>query len=331
MLCMKSANHLFSPQFVLLCFLVVATGCSSPSQDESGLDNIPRPTVTGDALTRLGLLESDLGKLQEEIVDVRNEARNGSCYSPLLGLPFSEGDRNGDGIIDAFDCLGLDGENGQAGSNGVNCFESPGLPDRNSDGTINVLDCIGATGATGARGAAGATGERGPQGVQGIQGVQGPEGLAGRLQIGDSARLLQTQIILAPSEIFSYFNDSNRPVAITLSVQLTTGQRYYLDVNPDSTYRHEVKSNIYVRRDGENVNDILMQGIRGLSCSSADDSAQHLYLYTAGPTIDQRQSLTVFLPPYGEIYFVAWPCNDNNDVVRIGPQSFVTPIGGPLD
>jgi hypothetical protein len=95
------------------------------------------------------------------------------CWdSNANGAPdLADEDRNGDGQVDALDCLGDDGTDGVDGVDGVNgnngsngaaglaCWDldgngqgDPGTEDRNGDGAVDVLDCAGSDGSNGNNG-----------------------------------------------------------------------------------------------------------------------------------------------------------------------------------
>jgi len=80
-------------------------------------------------------------------------------------------DTNGDGVVDVFDCAGVDGasgSDGSAGASGQRCWDLNGngrgdlaTEDSNGDGVVNVADCDGQDGAAGGGGGGGAAGPDG--------------------------------------------------------------------------------------------------------------------------------------------------------------------------
>ena len=99
-----------------------------------------------------------------------------SCWDTNQnGEADEEEDRNGDGSVDVFDCLGegTPGSDGEDGADGLACWDlnGNGVADTEEDvdgsGAVDALDCRG---------------PEGPEGAEGPEGPDGPQGPAGPYQ-----------------------------------------------------------------------------------------------------------------------------------------------------
>jgi hypothetical protein len=182
-------------------------------------------------------------------------------------------DKNGNGVCEAFDCMGPKGETGPEGQQGPK-------------GDTGSKGDKGDTGSQGLKGDIGAKGDKGDQGLQGnpgVPGVPGPQGLAGPGIIGGGSSKEVTDGVKYIAAFFGDFSSNESDVGQVLPVSGTLSQlNVRLNGRPGNG-----KSYVFIVMKNGNPT-IVTCAISGVSIGCADTTNSEAF--AAGDTISLQST-----------------------------------------
>lgn len=307
---------------------LILSACASEKENETGSSRFVPARQSPSSTLSMAQEEDRLDSLEKQVLDLE---------ALVLSLPTNP--------------LELKGKDG------ANCYDSI-AEDRNGDSVIDSLDCIGQNGRDGRDGRDGVDGQ---DGERGRTGPPGPPGPGTKLHIGipeailalknDAGELIsitdELQDGLPAGEARYFKNETDWPLAVTLSIQLTTGSNLWKVL--EDVYQpgipDQVKGDILVRSKDEVWSDVF-DAARADRCqgpAKKRPAVQHFYLSSSAAFTDKRESVTVFLAPGDELMVRAYSCLGTvyeparplrpihwregtqirtNDAFRIAPESY---------